>query len=106
MAYDLVEHLKRQRAFSTRAFGPGLRTKGVSNHIRKELIEIENAPTDLEEWGDVILLGLDGAQRLGVSPEEICEMLLRKLTKNENRVWPDWRQFTEDDAIQHEKEQQ
>jgi len=35
-------HLARQREWSTRTFGPGPRTKGVIDHIRKELHEIED----------------------------------------------------------------
>src|SRR5690606_4673333 len=40
-AFDMIAHLARQREFSERAFGPGPRTKGVIDHIRKELAEIE-----------------------------------------------------------------
>ena len=39
---NLIKHLLRQKAFSERTFGPGPRTKMVIDHIRKELIEIEN----------------------------------------------------------------
>jgi len=33
--FDLVAHLSRQRDFSARTFGPGARTKGVLDHIRR-----------------------------------------------------------------------
>jgi hypothetical protein len=62
---DLIQHLFRQRDFSLRTFGPGQRTHGVLDHIRKELAEIEAKPADLTEWVDVILLALDGAWRAG-----------------------------------------
>ena len=39
LAFDIVAHLARQRAFSEKTFGPGARTKGVIDHIRKELGE-------------------------------------------------------------------
>ncbi|MCZ7655551.1 MAG: DUF550 domain-containing protein [Rhodocyclaceae bacterium] len=55
--YDLVAHLHRQREFSARTSGPGARTAGVLDHIRKELAEIEAKPADLTEWIDVVLLG-------------------------------------------------
>lgn len=38
---DLIAHLTRQAAFSRATFGPGPRTKGVTDHIRKELEEVE-----------------------------------------------------------------
>lgn len=61
--FDLVKHLRRQRAFSLHTFGPGHRTQGVLNHIRKELTELEAEPLELSEWIDVVLLALDGAWR-------------------------------------------
>lgn len=98
---DLAEFIRRQRGFSERAYGPGMRTAGISDHIRKELKEIEAAPTDLTEWVDIILLGLDGAWRSGSSPEEIVAGLEAKLARNETREWPDWRTMPEDKAIEH-----
>lgn len=99
--FDLVLHIYRQRAFSLKTFGPGPRTQGVLDHIRKELIEIENAPNDLTEWADGILLMIDGAHRAGHSPEAICAALDAKQTKNENRQWPDWRTAAPGKAIEH-----
>lgn len=56
MTSDLVSHIHRQREFSRRTFGPGDRHKGIIDHIRKELVEIEQAPGDIKEWIDVIIL--------------------------------------------------
>lgn len=100
---DMVAHMQRQIAFSTRAFGPGDRQAGVIDHIRKELHEIEEAPQDLEEWIDVVLLALDGAWRSGHSAEEVVAMLDTKLTKNESREWPDWRTADRTKAIEHDR---
>ncbi len=99
--YNLVSHIARQKAFSLRAFGPGNRTNGVLDHIRKELLEIEKEPLDIMEWVDVILLGIDGAWRSGAEPEEIAEALYAKLVKNEGRKWPDWRTADPNKAIEH-----
>src|SRR5688572_20074944 len=98
---DLVRHLRRQSAFSFKAFGPGERTKGVLDHIRKELSEIERDPKDLSEWIDVVLLAFDGAWRAGFTPEEIAAALVAKQSKNEGRVWPDWRTADPNKAIEH-----
>jgi len=102
--YDLVAHMKRQMAFSTRAFGPGDRQAGVVDHIRKELKEIEAAPRDLEEWVDVVLLALDGAWRAGHSAEQVAAGLDAKLTRNEGRDWPDWRTADRTKAIEHNRQ--
>lgn len=101
--FDLVKHLHRQREFSEKTFGPGNRAKGVVAHIRKELVEIEQDPQDLEEWIDVVLLALDGAWRTGASPEAIAAKLYFKQGKNERREWPDWRTMSLDEPIQHVK---
>jgi hypothetical protein len=88
--FDLVAHLRRQRAFSEKTFGPGARTKGVIDHIRKELAEIEADPADI-----------DGAWRAGWEPEQIVKAIVAKQTKNEGRQWPDWREADPDAAIEH-----
>jgi len=98
---NLIEHLQRQREWSERTFGPGDRTKGVVNHIRKELIEIESNPIDLYEWIDVVILAFDGAWRAGYSPEQIASALAQKHAINESRQWPDWRTADPDAAIEH-----
>jgi hypothetical protein len=100
-AFDFRAHLQRQREWSERTFGPGPRTKGVCDHIRNELTEIEAAPDDVEEWIDVAILALDGAWRTGASPETIIVRIVGKQTKNEARNWPDWRTADPDKAIEH-----
>ncbi len=104
MDFDLQRHLLRQRAWSSKTFGPGLRTKGVVDHIRKELNEILSEPTDLAEWIDVVILALDGAWRTGAHPHQIIQALLDKQAKNEGRTWPDWRTMSEDQAIEHQRD--
>ncbi|WP_395734124.1 dATP/dGTP pyrophosphohydrolase domain-containing protein [Prosthecobacter sp.] len=99
--YDLIAHLERQVKFSEKTFGPGCRTFGILDHIRKELAEIDADPMDLEEWVDVILLAFDGAWRIGAKPWEIAQAIEAKLTKNENRTWPDWRTAPAGKAIEH-----
>lgn len=100
---NLTDHIMKQREFSLRTFGPGTRTKGVLAHIRKELIEIEASPEDLEEWVDVILLAIDGAWRAGYSPMAIANGILHKQTINEARLWPDWRTSDPNGPIEHKR---
>ena len=99
--FDLVGHLARQKAFSERTFGPGARTKGIVDHIRKELREIEDAPSDIMEWVDVIILAFDGAWRAGWAPQDIVDAIAAKQARNEKRRWPDWRTADPDKAIEH-----
>jgi hypothetical protein len=104
MAKDLIfaHHIARQFSWATETFGPGVRTVGIVDHIRKELGEIEAVDgNDLMEWVDVIILAIDGAARAGFSPQDISDALDAKQTINENRKWPDWRTVDPDKAIEH-----
>lgn len=100
----LERHINRQRTFSRRTFGPGERLEGVLDHIRKELVEVEQSNgKDLEEWVDVWLLVIDGMWRQGFSAVEIVEAIEAKFQKNLNRQWPDWRTADPNKAITHIK---
>ena len=101
--FDMVAHLYRQQNWSEQTFGPGYRTQGVIDHIRKELIEIEADPSDISEWIDVVILALDGAWRVGATPEKIVAALVAKQVKNESRKWPDWRTADPNKAIEHDR---
>lgn len=100
-AFDFRAHLVRQRQWSEATFGPARRTEGLLNHIRKELDEIAREPLDIEEWIDLVILALDGAWRHGASPDQIIATLAGKQAKNEQRTWPDWRGVSEDQPIEH-----
>ncbi|HEJ3062545.1 TPA: DUF550 domain-containing protein [Pseudomonas aeruginosa] len=101
--FNFEQHLQRQRDFSERTFGPGPRAAGVVDHIRKELREIEENPSDLSEWIDVVILALDGAWRSGATPAQIIDALVAKQAKNEARTWPDWCSAPADKAIEHNR---
>lgn len=112
---DLKQHLIRQMAFSHATFGPGERTRGVADHIRKELDEVIAADGEAAEWVDVVILALDGlTRRLAYcqdssrrDPDRVaeiaCSMIVGKQTRNEARTWPDWRTQTADKAIEHDR---
>jgi hypothetical protein len=102
--FNFEAHLQRQHDFSVRTFGPAFRPKGIVDHIRRELAEIEADPEDLSEWIDVVILGLDGALKGGHTPAEIVDALVAKQTRNEARTWPDWRTADPDKAIEHVRE--
>ncbi|WP_244488135.1 dATP/dGTP pyrophosphohydrolase domain-containing protein [Aureimonas sp. Leaf454] len=103
---DLVAYIQRQWAWSRETFGPALRTKGVIDHIRKELGEIEREPHDLSEWVDVIILAMDGFWRHGGKPEDLLPRMQAKQDKNFARQWPDWRTMSEDSAIEHDRSEE
>jgi hypothetical protein len=84
----LLAFLRRQREWSLKTFGDTPRTKGVTAHIRKELLEIEAKPHDLMEWIDVAILAFDGAWRAGYTPEQIVEALEQKQAENFKRQYP------------------
>lgn len=109
---DLQSHLIRQMAWSHATFGPGVRTQGVVDHIRKELVEVLEGGGDSAEWVDVVILALDGLTRQlaycngeRANPATIAEvavkMIVGKQSRNEARIWPDWRTADPNKAIEH-----
>lgn len=98
-------YLAHQREWSDATFGPGVRMLGVIDHIKHELIEVEDSDGDLSEWADVIILALDGATRSAVaqgrSVADVLKAIADKQARNEDRTWPDWRTCDPDKAIEH-----
>lgn len=92
--------IERQIEWSLRTFGPGDRTQGVIDHIRKELCELETTNEE-PEWVDIIILAIDGFWRAGYKPQEILDLIDAKHLKNEGRNWPDWRTQDINKAIEH-----
>ena len=80
---DLAAYELRQEAWSFRTFGHGLRTRGIVQHIRKELDEILAKPHDLSEWIDVMILAMDGYWRHGGAP---CELMAHLLRRSKTRI--------------------
>ncbi len=112
---DLEQHLVRQMAWSHATFGPSERMNGVIDHIRKELVEVEQSDGSAAEWVDVVILALDGlTRRLAFAgggdrgdparvAEMACKMIVGKQTRNEARIWPDWRAADPNKAIEHDR---
>ncbi len=98
---NLVKHLKRQLAWSSSTFGPGERTEGIIDHILKELIEVRDDPESVEEWVDIATLALDGALRVGHSPDAIARQFSLKLHINQHREWPHLDDMEHHKAIEH-----
>lgn len=104
---DLVTYIEDQIVISMRAFGPttdpraGTRLAGILEHMRREMIEIMDAPTDPLEWADMIILAIDGAWRQGITPDELATALVAKQFSNCRRAWPDWRTSSPDEPIEH-----
>lgn len=105
LSMDMVHILQRQQDFSLRAFGENPRLMGIVDHIKKEIIEVEQNPNDVEEWVDIAILALDGAMRSGQTPFNVANALIEKIKKNELRSWPDFRLMPLDCAIEHVKEE-
>lgn len=138
MSDTFHEHLARQCAVGREKFGPGVRTKGVMEHIKQEFDEIltaESLEEAAEEWTDVVILAMDGhlravreklreqmggAEGVQVDPagnvigwngeptnDFVAAVALRlirqKQGKNELRDFANWRDASEDEAINHKE---
>lgn len=84
---SLEQFLEDKYRWSVATFGAGTRTVGILKHLREELDEIQEEPTDLREWIDVILLAFDGAMRQGFSAQAVVRAMRVKQAENEMRTW-------------------
>ena len=101
--FNMTAHLHRQIDWARQTFGPGPRTAALLDHIRKELAEIAESPSDTREWLDVVILALEGAMRTGVSPANLCATLTAMQERNEARKWADWRTAPPGVASEHDR---
>lgn len=103
----LLRFLSEKWEHSQRVFGPQT-TTGVLNHVRSEVEEIQEEPTDITEWVDLILLGMDGAMRScpdpKTAPQEVVRAIRDKFEVVKKRQYPDWRTLAPDEASYHEKD--
>ena len=60
---------------------------GVLNHLHRELIELENNPTDVEEMADVMMLTIEIAAIMGWTMTDVFDATLMKLARNKKRTW-------------------
>ncbi len=95
------EYVERHRLWSSATFGPGEKTSGVVEHIRRELKEVERDPSDIMEWIDVMILAIDGCWRMGWTPEEIEAALVKKQKINGDREWPPIAEQAEGKPVEH-----
>ncbi len=84
---NLENLIRRQKEFSSKAFGEDYAQDKVLNHIKSEVEEVAKNPMNADEWTDIFLLALDGLWRTGRSPAVIAYGIDEKLTINENRDW-------------------
>lgn len=96
----LARHLEWGHAtFGSPADGRG--PLGPLDHLKKEVKELADAPHDLEEWTDAIILSIDGFLRAGGKITQVLPSLLGKQNKNAARDWPDWTTADPTKAIEH-----
>jgi hypothetical protein len=100
-ARDITNFIDALGRWSKETFGPDYHPARIIEHIRKELIELEQDPDDCAEWIDVIFLALDGARRSGHDANWIVMTMDEKHDENQSRKWPDWKTQNLDKPIEH-----
>jgi hypothetical protein len=94
-------YIQNHIQWSRKTFGEGPKVEGIIKHIQKELNEIRENPSNLEEWVDVMILAIDGAWRAGHAPLSIVKMLMSKQLKNRMREWPPISEQVEGQPTEH-----
>ena len=85
----LNDFICARREFSFQSFGsPEVRGPvPVLTHLKEEVQELIEQPTDLMEWADCLLLLTDAADRAGLSIEDLIDAATLKLEINKKRTW-------------------
>jgi hypothetical protein len=99
--YTLVQFIFKFKAWSIKIFGTDKTALSITNHIREELLEVEEDPYDLVEWADVILMGIDGFVRHGGCPEDLLDIMIAKFEIVQERKYPDIKDQVKDKPINH-----
>ena len=84
------DYLLRHMEWGWHTFGApadGRGPLGPLDHIKKELKEIEEDPSDLKEWIDLIILSIDGMLRAGASPGAVL-MLYPEPYSHGKEIYP------------------
>lgn len=98
----LSDYIEKQIEWSKVTFKDHPNIDSILDHIRKELKEIEQNPTDPYEWIDLIILAIEGAWRIAnLSEHGIEQYLIQKQLINKQRNWPDVTTFPKGKAIEH-----
>lgn len=73
----------KQRLFSLATFGDTTldRLTRNLNHIKSELHEINEQPSDIEEWADLLLIAIDSFWRTGGIPFRIYNRELKEIAR-------------------------
>jgi hypothetical protein len=89
------------RKFSKETFGESDTWSKVS-HLRKEIDEAAQAPDDIEEWADCMILLLDAIGSRGFTTDQLKQAVREKMAKNWERTWgePD-----KDGVVEHVRDE-
>lgn len=95
-------------------FRAGVEPKAIERSIgylkrmdRRSILSLLRSAVDAAEggendpWIDVVNLALLGLEGQGYPREAAFHLMIAKQIANEDRKWPDWRQFKEGEVIEH-----
>ena len=79
-----ADHAEWSEAIFGREHGP----MGALKHLEAEVREAQDAPTDISEYADCLLLLLDAKRRAGFTLLQLVEAAQVKMVANKMRQWP------------------
>jgi len=103
---DFSDLVDEQREFSEAKFGTTEQRgpTGPLKHLAKEVEETLANPGDIKEWGDLLILWLDGLRRAGFKPHEAVKAAREKIKENWTREWPPFDPARANEAVEHVRE--
>lgn len=73
--------------WAEKTFGGGDRLVPVIHHLKQEVKELLDHPTNRMEFADCFILLLEAAQQAGLNTDDLIDAANEKLEINKKRVW-------------------
>lgn len=83
---DFSEFQKEHGVWSDQTFG-ARSPIGPLHHLRKEVDEVIQNPTDIKEYADCLLLLMDSARLSGFNMDDLYFAAQQKFKENKQRKW-------------------
>lgn len=98
-AEEMQEHLDEWAAWANQTF-PWATAESKIRHLRSEVEELHDDPSDLTEYADCMALLMGAADKQGYTLQDVFDAMAKKLIVNRKR---DWGEMNAEGYVEHVK---
>lgn len=90
-------------AWADSVFGKDRHPKHILQHLKKEIEELLQEPSNLDEYADVGILWLNAAAKAGYKVDDLYYAMIGKMMVNKSRKWG---KMDENGVVEHVREEE